>query len=131
MLPQKNRLRHLRDFDSLLKQGKFVSGTLVTAKVWLIDPLKYPRRAYTKDDLKIAVVVSMKVSKSAVVRNRVKRQLREVVRLLLKEDKVRHGFLISIMAKGDIVGKEYADIEKSILELFRRGQLFNTVQNDK
>src|SRR3989338_4008365 len=103
MLPKLHRLRRLKDFDILYREGRFVPGRLIQAKVWRIEPAKYPRRAYRPDDLLIGFVVSTKVSKSAVKRNRVKRKMREVVRLLLKEDKVKKGYMMAILSKGSIL----------------------------
>ncbi|HEY5140748.1 MAG TPA: ribonuclease P protein component, partial [Methylococcales bacterium] len=60
----------------LYKNGKMVRGAAVS--------LRYSpntrRKAY-----RLAVVVSRKVSKSAVVRNRIRRRLYEIVRLLSSE----------------------------------------------
>lgn len=123
MLPQENRLKHMKDFEILFKEGRFFAGKLITAKVWKIDPEKYPRRKYGADDLKIGFVVGLKVSKSAVKRNRVKRQMREVVRLLLKDGKLKKGFHISIMAKPGVVGAEYVEIEKDVGLVFGRSGL--------
>ncbi len=111
----------MRDFDLLHKSGRFVGGKLLNAKVWRIDPSVFPRRKYAVSDLKIAFVVSTKVSKSAVVRNRAKRQMREVVRLLVKAGNIRHGYLISLMAKGNVLGQPYGEIEKSVVDVLRRG----------
>ncbi|MBI4992671.1 MAG: ribonuclease P protein component [Candidatus Magasanikbacteria bacterium] len=120
MLPQENRLKHMKDFDILFKDGRFFAGKFVTAKIWKTEPGKYPRRKYTTDDLRIAFVVSVKVSKSAVKRNRTKRQMREVARLLLKDGKLKTGFHISIMAKPGAVGAEYMEIEKDIKLVLER-----------
>src|SRR3990167_3216498 len=103
MLPQEHRLRKMKDFDILWKEGRFVTGTLANAKVWQIQPEKYPRRKYTMNELLIGFVVSTKISKSAVKRNRVKRQMREVVRLLLKEGKIKAGYMMALMAKPVII----------------------------
>ena len=111
----------MKDFKILYKEGWFVNGELITAKVWKINIEKYPRRKYSESDLKVGFVVSVKVSKKAVVRNRIKRQMREVARLLLKEDKLRSGFMVALMAKQDVVGKEYVEIEKSVLEVLKKG----------
>ena len=120
MLPQENRLKHMKDFEILFKEGRFFAGKLITMKVWKIDPEKYPRRKYGAEDLKIGFVVGLKASKSAVKRNRVKRQMREVVRLLLKDGKLKNGFHISIMAKPCVVGVEYGEIERDIGEVLGR-----------
>lgn len=124
MLPDKYRLKHMKDFEILYKEGRFVPGTLVAIKVWQIVPDMYPRRKYTVEDLKIGFVVSTKVSKSAVKRNRAKRQMREVVRLLLKEDKIRPGFVVTFMGKEGMLEAEYAEIEKAVVEVLRRAKLF-------
>ena len=110
----------MKDFEILFKEGRFVGGGLVTAKVWKIEPEKYPKRAYSREDLKIGFVVSTKISKSAVKRNRVKRQMREVVRLLLKDGRLKRGFMISIMAKSAILSKEYESIEEDVVAVLER-----------
>lgn len=124
MLQKKNRLRKMKDFEILMKEGRFVGGDLVTGKVWWIDPDKYPRREYSADDLKIGFAVGKKVHKSAVKRNRVKRQMREVVRLLLKDDRLKPGAMVVLIAKPEIVGSSYDDIEKSIVSVFKKAKLF-------
>lgn len=121
MIPKQNRLKRMKDFDILLKEGWFVGDKLITAKVWKINTEKYPRRKYTQDDLKIGFVVSKKVSNRAVGRNRIKRQMREVVRLLLKENKLRIGFMVMIMAKPEALGENYKDIEESVLGVLKKG----------
>ena len=70
----------------------------------------------TKEDLKIGFVVGLKVSKSAVKRNRLKRQMREVVRLLLQENKIRRGSMMLFIAKKEMLQKEYQEIEKNIIQ---------------
>lgn len=123
MLPLQYRLKKKRDFEIAFENGRFVGGALVTAKVWHIMPEKFSKRGYSKDDLKIGFVVGKKVSKSAVKRNRVKRQMREVVRLLVKEEKIRRGNMIIIMAKPDVLGKTYQEIEESTIDVLRRGRV--------
>ena len=115
MLTKEYRLKHMKDFDILFREGRFVGGQFLTVKYWKVDPEKYPRRKYTVEDLKIGFVVGKKIHKSAVKRNRVKRQMREVIRLLLKENKLKKGFNIAFVAKPDILGVDYTEIEKDIL----------------
>ena len=120
MLQQQHRLRRMKDFDILFKEGKFVGGKLLTLKIWKIDPEKYPRREYSTDDLKIGVVVGVKVSKGAVKRNRLKRQMREVVRLLTKEDKIAHGYMMALVAKPAMFGCAYEEIEQDVVNVLQR-----------
>ncbi len=123
MLPQPNRLRKMKDIEILMKEGRFVGGDLANAKVWWVNPDKYPRREYKKTDLLIGFAVGKKVHKGAVKRNRIKRQMREVVRLLLKENRVKAGVMVLLIAKSDIVGASYRDIESSIVSTLKKARL--------
>lgn len=123
MLPQINRLTRKRDFEIVFENGRFVSGALVLAKVWQPNLEQFPKRGYKVDDLKFGFVVSKKVEKRAVWRNRVKRQMREVIRLLLKEERIESGYLVVIVAKSEIIGHEYNDIEKDLLSVLQRARV--------
>ena len=123
MLHLKHRLKHMKDWDILFKEGGFVSGDLVTLKTWKIEEGKYPKRGYSVDDLKIGFVVSKKIEKRAVRRNRVKRQMREAVRLLLKDNKIIPGYVIGMMAKSQILDKDYQDIERDVVKTIKKAGL--------
>lgn len=123
MLSRENRLTRMKDFEILFKEGGFVGANHVTAKIWRVEPEKYPRRDYKITDLKIGFIVSKKISKRAVDRNRIKRQMREVVRLLLKEGKIKSGYMIAFSAKSGSVGLEYKEFEKDIVFILGRARL--------
>ncbi len=123
MLQQENRLTKKRDIEITFEEGRFVGGNLVNLKVWKVDAKKYPKRGYTGGELQFAFVVGVKIDKRAVVRNRLKRQMREVVRLLLKENKIQTGFFVMIMAKKEMIGVEYAKIDQDITAALRRNHL--------
>ena len=114
MLPPKYRLRKMKDWGILFKEGRFVGGQFLTVKLWRIEPEKYPKRDYSTNSLKIGFAVGLKISKSAVKRNKIKRQLREVVRLLLKENKLKEGYFVGVLAKPAILGKDYQEIEEDL-----------------
>ncbi len=124
MLPAIFRLTKKRDFEILFSEGRFFGGKVINAKVWKINPSNYPRRGYHIDDLKIGFVVGVKVSKSALKRNRAKRQMREVVRLLLKEQRLKTGYMMTFLAKPDILNANYAQIHEDIHALCGAGRLF-------
>lgn len=123
MLPRKFRLKRMKDFDILFKEGRFAGGDLVTVKSWKIDPSKYERRGFAADDLLIGFVVSKKIHKSAVKRNRLKRQMREVVRLLLQDNKLSSGYLVAIMAKKEMLDASYEEMYKSIIEVLTKARV--------
>lgn len=70
MLPKVDRLRHMRDFALLSQRGRVVFGPFFTLRF-------RPSQAATK----VGFVASAKIFKTAVARNRVKRRLREALRL--------------------------------------------------
>ena len=80
-----------------------------------------------KDDkncpTRVGFVVSKKIHKRAVIRNKIKRLLRENIRLIIKYEKFKplnnYQSLIFI-AKEEIIGKNFTQIEKSILILLNK-----------
>lgn len=74
---------------------------------------------------KIAFVVSKKIHKRAVRRNRIKRLMRESFRLLLKEDKINfiNKYLSVIcVAKQASLEADFQDIDLSLKELLSKKQ---------
>lgn len=124
MISKEYRLKHMKDFDILTKEGRFVGGALTVAKVWKTEPEKYEKRNYSTDDLKIGFVVGKKVHKSAVKRNLIKRKMREVVRLMLKEDRLNPGFMVYIVAKPLILGKKYDEIATDIENVLKKAHIY-------
>lgn len=128
MLQPENRLTKVRDFNLLLKHGRWVGGSLIDLKILdltknkTIFPKKEDPDKFQKQ-LRLAFVVGLKISKSAVVRNRLKRQMREVVRLLLKKSALRSGFYGMFVAKKGVQEKEYAEISKEIELLLARAKI--------
>lgn len=125
MLPQQNRLTKVRDFNLLIKHGRWVHGQFCDAKVLTLakfrsyfpkkeDPNKFGKQ------LKIAFTIGLKASKSAVKRNHVKRQMREIVRLLLKDNRLASGYCVLFVVRKEILEKNYAEISREIELLLSR-----------
>lgn len=123
MIPRAYRLKHMKDFDILFKEGRFVRGEFVNAKVWKIDPTKYERRNYSTDDLKIGFVVSKKVNKRAVVRNKIKRRMREAMRLILKENELETGYHVSFMAAPEAEGATFEQIMEDVMSVLKKARV--------
>lgn len=108
MLSFENRIKKRNDFKEILKKGNLIHCEILTVK-FLENNLNRTRFGF---------IVSKKVSKKAVVRNAVKRKLREQIRLRLINFK--KGFDMIIIAKKDISEKKSREISVVIEELFSK-----------
>lgn len=128
MFQQENRLRKERDFNLVMKHGSWQNGllldikTLELAKNQKFFPKKEDLETFSSQ-LKLAISVGLKFHKSAVVRNRVRRQIREVLRLFIKEGQIKNGYYILVVAKKAILDKVYADISQEIKVLLSRAKV--------
>lgn len=108
MLPKEHRLRLDKDIKTLFSKGKSVFGLCVGVKY-------RPNRLLVS---RFAVVVGTKVSKRAVVRNRVRRQLRGILFRYLSE--IKPGFDVMLMVKKEAIGKKSKELEVELLQTFKR-----------
>ena len=94
-----------KEFEAVFRKGKTKAGKLVFLKI-----LKN-----NQDDNRFGVVVSKKISKKAVNRNKIKRRLRETIR----QAHIKPGLNIIIIAKPEIIDKNYQDIKNELEDLFK------------
>lgn len=106
MLAKKNRLKNKKDIENVFKKGKTKTGKLVFLKIFKNN----------LDISRFAFIVSTKISKKAVIRNKIKRQLREIVRKNLSN--IKSGVDIVIIAKPEIINKYFQIIKKDVEGLF-------------
>lgn len=112
MLPFQNRLTKKRDIEAVFRHGNFFSFGDISLKI-SENKLRETR---------IGIVVGLKFSKKAIERNRVKRQIREIVHARLSE--IRDGFDIILMPKKSEKRRlDRNDLEKSIEEAFKKSNL--------
>ena len=128
MLIKENRLAKTRDFNLVMEHGRWVNGHFLDMKV--LDLAKnqdyFPKKEAVdkfKNQLRIAISVGLKVEKRAVKRNRVKRQFGEVLRLLIKNDLIKSGYYVLVVAKKDVLDKDYFEISQEIQLLLGRAKL--------
>ena len=89
MISRKHRFHGYGSLQHVYKQGSTIRGPLFAVK-----SLPNPKRT----DYRLAVVVSRKVNKSAVVRNRIRRRLYEIVRQLEVDIFSPHDIVISVFS---------------------------------
>lgn len=125
MLQPPYRLAKKRDFDLLLKHGRWVKETDLSLKYLNLSQIidLFPKKENPEDfqkQLKLAFSVGLKVSKSAVERNRLRRQLREVVRLLLKEGRLKTGFYVMLIPDKTLLEADYEKIKDKVSVVLQR-----------
>ena len=78
-LPKAMRLKGHRTFDYIHKNSVKYYGKLMTFKIARSNPkiLVSHKNVYSLDNFKIAITISKKVSKKAVVRNKIRRILQD------------------------------------------------------
>ncbi len=113
MIPKKFRLKNKKAFDATYKNRKIVSDSMLTLYV---GKLKKDMDTPTK----FGFVVSKKYHKRAVKRNRIKRLMRECIRLAIKENKL--GFCEKYMSfillpKEKAIGCKLCEVQQSFYKL--------------
>ncbi len=105
------RLREKARFQEVRRKGRSYADRLLVLCA-LPNDLPYSRFGFS---------VSRRIGK-AVVRNRVKRRLREAVRLRM--DQIRPGWDVVFIARGPIREADFQAIDAAVARLLRRASLF-------
>lgn len=113
MLPRVNRLNKDQEIKDLGKRGKsfFLPEFII----------KYYKNKEAVS--KFTFVVSTKVDKRAVIRNRLTRRLRETIRELLP--KISPGYSVLIIAKKQALNLEFPQIKKQIIFALTKIKIYN------
>jgi ribonuclease P protein component len=113
MLPKENRLHADKEIKDLVKSGQ----------TFFLPEMVIKYKANKEKNTKVGFIVSTKVDKKAVVRNKVARQLREVVRELFP--KLKTGYSVLIIAKKQTIELDFAKIKKQLDFAFTKTRLYN------
>lgn len=108
MLPRKLRLTKEKDF-----RRTFRKGGCLTEKFLVLNAAEN-RLDYSR----FGFIVSLKVSKKAAVRNRIRRQMREIVRTNIGA--IKNGFDIIISAKPAAEEKSYKEISLAVKSALKK-----------
>ncbi len=103
MLPQQSRMRSPEEFKRVLRSGRRAGGATLSGHLLLAGAGPVPEDASPK----VGLIVSRAVG-SAVVRNRVKRRLRELMRRRLAS--LPGGCLLVVRAHPAAAGARQADL---------------------
>lgn len=112
MLPRVNRLKKKKDFERVFKRGTGFKEDFLFIKI-IPNHLKVSRFGF---------IVGEKVSKKATLRNKVKRRLREIVRVRLS--KIKTGFDLALVVEPGLENKKFQEIENLIDKLFKKAKIY-------
>lgn len=107
MLKKINRISRRKEFLEIKNKGKMFNSPLFGA-VCSFDET---------EEIKFGFVISKKISKRAVDRNKIKRRMSEV--LVKKIDKFKLGTKIVFLAKKSLLGAKMGEIEIEIDKLIK------------
>ncbi len=111
MLPKENRLKKNKDFEKVFKEGEgFKEDFLVLKKVK--NNLKSSRFGFA---------VSKTFFKKATLRNKIKRRLRESVRIKLNE--IKKGIDGVVIARPGLETKDFREIKEIVNKLFKKAKI--------
>jgi ribonuclease P protein component len=108
MLPKENRILKKEDFQKAWKGGQS----------FYTKNLGFKLLNNKTPSLRLGVIVGNRISKLATARNKIKRRVREIIRL--NKEKIIPGYDLVIIALPDILKKSFEEIEKDILFALNR-----------
>jgi len=112
MFARANRLAKKRDVDRVWKRGKRVRAPRFYVCV-------LPNN---QNVVRCTVVVSLRVSKKATIRNRLKRRIREILRAALPT--LRPGFDLLVSAAPGLERDDFSVLKKNVHDALKHARLF-------
>ena len=113
MLPTINRIKKKKDFELIFKNSKSFKNSLFILRV-------------AENNLglnRFGFVVSQKVSKKAVVRNRIRRRLAEIIKGEIKNIKSGIDLVFIVLAGAD--KKDFSEVKSSVSNALAKLGLIN------
>lgn len=110
-MDKSNRLTKREYFDKVYRYGKSAAN-----HQFVLYYMPQP----AQDTFRLGVSVSKKLG-NAVVRNRIRRLMKEIVRL--NADRFPAGYDLIVIARKPVVEMSYQELEKSMLHVLKRASL--------
>lgn len=111
MLPRANRLKKKKDFERVFKKGRSFKEDFLYLKI----------RENNLKSSRFGFMVSKKFSKKATTRNKIKRRLRELIRIKLP--KIKKGIDGVIIIIPGLEATDFHQLEDIINKLFKKANI--------
>lgn len=112
-MQKRYRLAKRKDFGRVYKLGQSAAN-----RQFVVYLMQNPQT----EKMRVGVSVSKKLG-GAVVRNRLRRQVKEIVRL--NADRIAPGYDFIIIVRKGALGLSYREMEKSLQHVFKRAALWD------
>ncbi|HAA32688.1 MAG TPA: ribonuclease P protein component [Cyanobacteria bacterium UBA8553] len=131
-LPKPNRLKHWRDFQEVYQKGIRRSGRYLTLRglPQRTNAVDKPNQEASRSrdeggtpSTRLGISISQKVSKKAVVRNRIKRQIRAIFRQLLP--RISPGWKLIVVVRPGAGECDYAQFLRELEQLLVETEVLN------
>lgn len=114
MLKQRYRFHGHGSLRFVYRQGDAIRSSLITMKF-----TANPHRKHNR----FAVVISKKVIKSAVRRNRLRRRIYEIIRVELPTLKEHHDIVLMVFS-GEVYSMNHESLTELVKQLFSQANLY-------
>lgn len=121
MLPTENRLRHNKDFCAVYQKG--IRKNTYCLALRALRHQQKPKSPLLNQPTRIGISISKKVSKGAVIRNRIKRQIRAALRQILPS--ISRGWDIVIVVKPTAQQCNYGEFLQQLEKLLAQAEILN------
>lgn len=128
-LPKRHRLRRRQDFSTVYRLGLRRSTTHLTLRALRFLPKSSklePDNGSTKVEnqpTRLGVSISQKVSKRAVVRNRIKRQIHAAFRQILPH--IDSGWRLVVVVQPEAAQCDYEQFLRELKQLLKSAEVIN------
>jgi len=119
MLPRSNRLKKQKDIKRVLEKGKRYKEDFLILKA-TPNHLEATRFGF---------IVSQKFSKKAALRNKMKRKLREIVRLRFQ--KIKKGMDALVIVLPGLENKDFWEVDEALEKLLKKAKILKQETRNK
>lgn len=119
MLSKLNRIKKKKDFEIIFKKGKSFKNKLFI--------LRFLKNNFNQS--RFGFVVSQKVSKKAVIRNKIRRRLAEIIRENFKDIySSENNFDLVFISLPETEKKEFLEIKESVEDLLIKAKIITKLK---
>ena len=120
-LPKVNRLKNRHEFQTLFREGNRLKSSHLTLRALR---LQTPSGIIT-GATRIGISISTKVSKRAVIRNRIKRQIRAAFRSLLPQIAPGWSLVVVVQPEAVLSKCDYQQFLQELKQLLAKAEVMN------